>query len=170
MLTLETERLIFRPYTKEDRERLVALTTDAEVMRFVGDGVLSREAAESQFERVFTHVYEPRAFDLWAVWTKEGAYVGHAEIKPRKGAQDFEIIYLLDRAHWGRGYATEIARRLIRYGFDELGLARVTATIDAANSPSIRIVEKLGMRYEDEYEDEFGTTLVYAIEKPKDAR
>jgi RimJ/RimL family protein N-acetyltransferase len=151
---------------KEDRERLVSLTTDAEVMRYVGDGVLSREAAERQFERVFTHVYEPRAFDLWAIWTKEGAYVGHAEIKPRKDADDFEIIYLLAREHWGRGYATEIARRLIRYGFEELGLARVTATIDAANKPSIRIVEKLGMRYDGEYEDEFGTTLVYAIEKP----
>ena len=166
MVTLETKRLLLKPYTPEDREHSVLLLTDPEVMKYVDEGVMSVERAHKMFERIFTHVYEPQAFDVWAVWTKEGAYAGHAEIKPRKDAGDFEIIYLLTRERWGRGYATELARRIIDYGFQELGLQRIAATIDADNQPSVRIVEKLGMRYDSEYKDGHGITLVYVIEKP----
>ena len=167
MITLETERLILRPYTRADRAYSITLMTDPEVMKFVGDGPVSVEEADRQFARLFTHVYEPRAFDVWAVWTKEGSYAGHAEIKPSKDTEGFEIIYVLNRAHWGRGYATEIARRIIEYGFQELGLERIAATIDAGNQSSIRIVEKLGMRYEGQFEEDVGTTLIYVIEKPR---
>lgn len=161
---IETARLVFRPYEPGDEEESVAMLTDAGVMRFVGDGVLDDAAARAMFGRTFTHVYATGAFDVWAVCEKEsGHVVGHAEIKPRKGADDFEIVYLLRPEAWGRGYATEIARRLVRYGFEDLGLPRVVATIDVENRASINVAEKVGMRRVGEYEDEHGTTLVYAV-------
>ena len=64
---LETARLVFRPYEPADRERLVALFTDPEVMKFVGDGVQTEGQAREGFTRLFTHVYDPRAFDVWAL-------------------------------------------------------------------------------------------------------
>lgn len=163
---IETARLLFRPYTPEDLDEAVGMLTDAEVMRYVGDGVLGVEEARAMFGRTFSHVYATGAFDVWAVCEKAGGpLVGHAEIKPRKGAGDFEIVYLLRREAWGRGYATEIARRLVEYGLREMNLGRVVATIDAENGASVRVAEKVGMRYESEYEDEHGTTLVYAVER-----
>ncbi len=134
-------------------------------MRYVGDGVLALPQAHRQFERIFTHVYIPKAFDIWAVCEKSDAhYVGHAEIKPRPTSSDFEIVYLHSEPHWGRGDATEIARRLIEYGFAELKLPRAVATIDEANLASIRLVEKLGMKRIGDERDEHGLTIVYAIE------
>lgn len=161
---IETERLVFRPYARGDEEEAVAMLTDADVMRFVGDGVLGEADARAMFGRTFTHVYATGAFDVWAVREKGGGpVIGHAEIKPRKGTEDFEIVYLLRREAWGRGYATEIARRLVEYGFEDLGLARVVATIDDENRASLKVAEKIGMRRVGEYEDEHGTTLVYAV-------
>lgn len=169
MITLETDRLILRPYNSLDRTDLVALFTDREVRRYVGDGVLSDEAAGAGFERIFTHVYAPRAFDVWAVISKrEGRFAGHAEIEPRRDegarAGDLEIIYVLNRAHWGFGLATELARGILDYGFRELKPARIVATVDAENCASIRVLEKLGMTYGGEFKDEHGTTLVMAID------
>jgi RimJ/RimL family protein N-acetyltransferase len=167
---LESPRLVFRPYEPADRERLVALFTDPEVMRFVGDGVQTEERARAGFARLFSHVYGPGAFDVWALVSKEGgAFVGHAELKPRRDGLarpgDFEIIYVLRSENWGRGLATEVGRRILEYGFGELGLGRVHATVDALNEASIRVLLKLGMRYEAEFEDEFGKTLVYAADR-----
>jgi RimJ/RimL family protein N-acetyltransferase len=163
---LETERLAFRPYERGDRAHLVALFTDPEVMRFVGTGVQTEEVAREGFERIFTRVYEPKAFDIWALFSKEdGAFVGHAELKPRRDELarpgDFEIIYVLGRGNWGRGFATEVARAVLVYGFRELRLGRIHATVDAENEASIRVLLKLGFRYEAEFEDEYGKTLVY---------
>lgn len=165
---LETARLVFRPYEPGDRGQLVALFTDPEVMKFVGDGVQTEEQARAGFERLFSHVYEPEAFDVWALVSKEGGeFAGHAELKPRRDALaregDFEIIYVLRREFWGRGLATEAGRGLLEYGFGVLRLPRVHATVDASNGLSVRVLLKLGMRYESEFEDEFGTTLVYVV-------
>jgi RimJ/RimL family protein N-acetyltransferase len=166
---LETERLLLRPYTPDDREHVVALFTDPEVARYVGAGVQTEEEAERGFGRIFTHVYATGAFDVWGVFAKgDGAYVGHAEIKPRRDALarpgDHEIIYVLARPSWGRGFATELARRVVEYGFSELRLARICATVDPDNAASIHVLEKLGMRYEEEFTDETGWTLVYVVE------
>ena len=163
---LETARLVFRPYEPDDREQIVALFTDPEVMKFVGEGVQTEVRAREGFTRLFTQVYEPAAFDVWALVSKEGGkFVGHAELKPRRDelarAGDFEIIYVLRREFWGRGFATEVGRGLLEYGFGELRLPRVHATVDASNEASVRVLLKLGMRYESEFDDEFGKTLVY---------
>lgn len=165
---LETARLVFRPYEPADRERLVALFTDPEVMKYVGTGVQTEDEAREGFTRLFTHVYGPEAFDVWALVSKEdGGFVGHAELKPRRDGLardgDFEIIYVLGRESWGRGLATEVGRGILEYGFKELRLPRIHATVDALNGLSVRVLLKLGMRYESEFDDEFGKTLVYSV-------
>lgn len=163
---LETVRLVFRPYEPGDCEQLVALFTDPEVMKYVGTGVQTAGEARAGFTRLFAHVYGPGAFDVWALFSKrDGEFVGHAELKPRRDELaregDFEIIYVLRRTSWGRGLATEVGRRILEYGFGELRLPRVHATVDASNEASVRVLLKLGMRYEAEFLDEFGKTLVY---------
>ena len=161
--TLTTERLVLRPYRHGDEDAVVAIVTDAEVMRFVGDGVMTEERGRNVFGKVFD-LYERGAWGIWAV-EEAGRIVGLAEIKPR-ATGDWEIVYLFGREAWGKGYATEVGRALVRFGFERLGLARVAATVDYGNAVSIRVLEKLGMRQIGEETDEFGPYAVYAVDAP----
>ncbi len=166
MKPLKTERLVFRQYIKcqDDRTALVLLLTDPDVMKYVHEGVVSKESANESFNRIFTHVYEKSAFDIWGVFNrKTNKYVAHAEIKPRKGSTAWEIIYILNTENWGQGYATEIAQALVNYSFEERKLKRVIATVDTENSPSIHVLKKVGMTFEKAEQDELGEFHYYGI-------
>ena len=67
-----------------------------------------------------------------------------------------ELGYVLARDQWGHGYATEVARRLIVFGFNELGLRRITATCHPDNFASARVLEKAGMHFEKTLRDDLG--------------
>jgi RimJ/RimL family protein N-acetyltransferase len=162
--TLTTERLVLRPYRRDDEPAFVALVVDPEVMRFVGDGVMTDERARRVFARVF-ELYERGAWGVWAVEeTASGGVVGSAEIKPRPTG-DWEIVYLLAPPAWGKGYATELGRALVRFGLERLGLPRVAATVDEANEASVRVLGKLRMRRIGEESDEDGPYAVYAVDR-----
>jgi len=162
--TLTTERLVLRPYDRGDETAIVALLTDPDVMRFVGDGVFALDRAHRVFEKVF-ELYHRGAWGIWAVAEREGGrLVGSAEIKPRPN-DDWEIVYILGKAAWGRGYATELGREIVRFGFDRLALDRVTATVDYANAVSIRVLEKLGMSQIGEESDDLGAYAVFGVDR-----
>jgi RimJ/RimL family protein N-acetyltransferase len=162
--TVTTERLVLRPYERGDEAAIAALVTDADVMRFVGDGVLTAERAKAIFDKVF-ELYERGEWAIWAVEeVASRRVVGSAEIKPRKTG-DWEIVYILSRETWGRGYATELGQAIVRFGFERLGLERVVATVDYGNAVSIRVLEKLGMRQVGEETDEVGPYAVYAVSR-----
>jgi RimJ/RimL family protein N-acetyltransferase len=165
--TLTTARLELRRYEESDGDFCIALLTDPDVMTYVGDGVVTPEVAARVFATCF-EIYEEGRFDIWGVFDiHTGAYVGHAELKPRKGTDEVEIVYILKREYWGRGYATEIARTVVDYGFRRYGLPRVIATVDYENLPSHHVLEKVGMRFVREDRDEVGPYAVYAVERPE---
>ncbi|MFG3419314.1 GNAT family N-acetyltransferase [Micromonospora sp. NPDC047730] len=161
--TLQTDRLLLEPYGPDDAEDFVALFTDPEVGRFMGDGPMAAEAAGALFGRVFTKVYAADLFDVWAV-RREGRYVGHAEIKRTDQVDGHELVYALAKPAWGAGLGTELARALVRYGFDTLGLPRVYATVADANHASLALLGKLGFVHErDIAEDDGSVTRVLAV-------
>ena len=161
--TLQTERLILRPYRPEDEADMLALVTDPEVMRFVGDGPMTAERGLQVFRKVF-ELYEKGAWGIWAVEEQAtGRFAGSAEIKPR--ADEWEIVYVLASEAWGKGYATEVARALVRFGLDRLGLERVIATVDYGNAVSLRVLEKVGMRWIAEDHDDDGPFAVYGVSR-----
>ena len=121
---------------------------DPEVMRYVGaerrpldrKGVATLLAsAEAQWQR--------QGFGLLAVVEREtGRLVGEAGLQPLEAGPDIEFGYTLARAVWGRGYATEAARAVLRWAFAGLRLHRVVAVADPANAASLHVLDKLGMR------------------------
>lgn len=164
-MVIETQRLILRLYEEKDRASFIALLTDENVMRYVDKGVMSPEAAEALFEKM-QGLYAGQGVDtIWAVFEKEsGEYVGNASIRPRpEKREDWEIGYYLNENAWGRGYGTELAKRLVRYGFEHLGLSAVYATVDYENAASRRILEKAGMSFFEEIVDEQGPFCLYRI-------
>ncbi|KAJ3482376.1 hypothetical protein NLG97_g7587 [Lecanicillium saksenae] len=89
--------------------------------------------------------------------------VGHAEIKPsRKDDVDgWQIVYMLAREHWGKGLATELAGRIAEYGFKDLGLDKVYASIDAENKASRSVVSKLGFQLIEVRKEEKAEICIY---------
>jgi RimJ/RimL family protein N-acetyltransferase len=87
---------------------------------------------------------------LWAsVLKSEGKYVGYSGVYPHFGqggpvAGEGSLGFTLARAYWGRGLATEAARGLVKFGFRELELTRIVASVEAGNAASIHILENLG--------------------------
>ena len=156
---LETERILLRQFTPDDVDCLYALDSDPEVMRYLTNGV-PRSYAETKNETLPRHIayYEKFAhFGVWAAIEKEtGAFIGWFHFRPdaRNPEEDIELGYRLMRLVWDKGYATEVSRALIRKGFEELGVKRVTARAMKANVNSWRVMEKVGMNFEMEYIEE----------------
>ena len=147
---LETERLILCQFTQDDVENLVELDSDPEVMRYLNGGVATpREVVERNILPRFIGYYE--RYDGFGVWAaierSSGEFIGWFSLRPPDNAQpgEVELGYRLRRSAWGQGYATEGARALIRQGFTELGVERVTANTYERNSASRRVMEKVGM-------------------------
>ena len=158
-VTLETERVLLRRFTPEDADNLFALDSDPDVMRYLTGGV-PRSYAETKEETLPRHIsyYEKYTdFGVWAAIEKAtGAFIGWFHFRPdaRNPDEDIELGYRLMRAAWGKGYATEVSRALLRRGFEELGVKRVTARAMKANRASWHVMEKLGMNFEMEYTEE----------------
>ncbi len=154
--TLRTPRLLLEPYTPADEEDFVALFQDERVSRWMGDGPSPEAADRALFGRIFSKVYARRLFDVWAV-RRDGRFVGHAEIKHTDDADGHELVYALGPDAWGAGLGTEIAEALVAYGFDALGLDRVHATVAAANTASLRLLERIGFGWVRDVVEEDGS-------------
>jgi RimJ/RimL family protein N-acetyltransferase len=147
---LLTERLALREFTRDDVDDLVALDADPRVMRFIGDGSLgSREACEAGIERVLARYAEDTGLGLWhATQQNDGRFVGWVSLKPCGDSDDIEVGYRLLHDAWGHGFATELARAMLRRGFDEVGLDRIIGVTHPENFVSQRVLAKAGMRDE----------------------
>lgn len=149
-VSLETERLILRRFTASDLDHLVELDADPEVMRFLTGGEATpRDVVERDILPRFIHAHEQApGYGFWAAVERGGgAFVGWFSLRPREEADPAEAVlgYRLRRAAWGRGYGTEGARALIRRGFAELGVRRISATTYEDNRASRRVMEKAGL-------------------------
>ena len=164
MPVIETERLILKLYEEKDREAFVRLLTDERVMKYVDKGVMSPEAAEALWNKMMG-LYGQGVDTVWAVFSKEdGGYLGNASIRPRpEKLSDWEVGYYLMPGAWGKGLGSDLAKRLVEYGFEDLGLDAVFATVDYENGPSRRILEKAGMTFFEELVDEQGPFCLYRI-------
>jgi RimJ/RimL family protein N-acetyltransferase len=168
MSMIESERLVFSLYTERDNADFIGLMTDPVVMRYVDRGVLTPEQAQALWKKLMNDLYPKGVDTIWAVFAKDdGRFVGNASLRPRPEEQsEWEIGYYLKPEEWGKGFATEIANRLVRYGFRDLNFKEVFATVDPENEASRRVLEKAGMVLHRQEFDEQGVFYVYRIEQP----
>ena len=173
-LILETERLRLRPLEESDLDLGLEILTDPEVMRYVGHA-LDAERVKKDMPVVVQRAAEG-AVGIWCVTLKEtGEKLGTGILLPLPieeedtdyslvvnddlDGTEIEVGYLLKPAAWGRGYATEICRRLLRFAFEETDLGEVVATFDPENIASRRVLLKCGMI-------DHGTRRAYASDAP----
>ena len=166
LVILTTPRLILRTAVEEDISALQSLIFgDSDVMRFAFSGApMAGDAAEDFIRRFFTFGDSLTGF---AVLTEKPAdeIIGFAGLAScgALGADDFEIGFVLARRAWGRGMATEIGEAQLVFGFEQLKCGRLLALVEPRNTPSIRALEKLGMRYRATIAKR-GSRNVYVIE------
>lgn len=147
---LETERLALQRLTEADADNLFALDSDPDVMRYLNGGAPTpRDVIEREILPGFLRSYGPyEGFGVWALIERAtGDFLGWLSFRPREGSGPEEVAlgYRLRKSAWGKGYAVEGARALIRKGFRELGVQRVIATTYQDNHASRRVMEKVGM-------------------------
>jgi ribosomal-protein-alanine N-acetyltransferase len=147
---LETERLILRRLTVDDSEFILELLNDPSFIRNIGDrNVRTIDDACSYIVNGPVASYAKHGFGLYLVLLKEtNESIGMCGLIKRDGLEDVDIGYALLPRFWSRGYAVEAARGTMTYGRDVIGLKRLVAIVDPANEASIRVLEKLGLRYE----------------------
>lgn len=124
------------------------MEADAEVRRYVGGAPRTREAAEQKFRGLLQPVEDRLA--MWAMILKpENRYIGRCGLYPKLSGEEkvfgeAVLAFYLARAWWGRGLATEAGSAFVRFGFDQLALNRIVASVQIENQASIRVLEKLG--------------------------
>jgi RimJ/RimL family protein N-acetyltransferase len=148
---LRTKRLVLRAWRESDLEPFAALNADARVMEYL-PAVLSRAESDAEAARARAH-FDQHGFGFWAVEVLGGAsFIGFAGLARPRFESSFtpcvEIGWRLAAEHWGRGYATEAARRALRFAFNDLALDEVVAWTVPANRRSLRVMDKLGMRHD----------------------
>lgn len=144
---LETERLWLRPFAHEDVDALHRLWTDPDVRRYLWDDkIIDRERAAAEVDDSIAS-FARHGFGMWVVML-----AGATEITGFAGLRRFgsppankELMYGVAPHLWGRGYATELARALLRFGFEQLGEQRIWARTDPPNVASMRVMAKAGM-------------------------
>jgi RimJ/RimL family protein N-acetyltransferase len=144
---VETERLLVRPWRPDEVGVLARLGHAPPLVRFIGDGRPWDEGRAETFVSRQSRILRQWGFCLGAIEERaSGAVVGLSGLQPLGATGEAEVGWWLDPTRWGRGYATEIAGAVLRFGFEVAALRRVVAVADPQNERSIRVMERLGMR------------------------
>lgn len=146
---IETGRLILRAFQDSDREPWAAMNADPEVMRHF-PSTLTHEEADAVIERVNRSIAEQGA-GFWALERKQdGRFLGFAGLNlighehlPIFG--QWEVGWRLARHAWGQGYASEAGAASLAHGIDKMGLARILAYTAVTNTPSVAVMQRIGM-------------------------
>ncbi len=165
-IILETERLILRMFREEDFDEYASFCADPEVMRYLGGKTFNRMEAWRHMAFIVGH-WHLRGFGHWAVEEKATSKLaGRIGFLNPEGWPGFELGWTLGRPFWGRGYATEGARRALEYGFNQLDQKHIISLIHPDNKNSIRVAERLGEKVEGKTELLGHDVLVYGIDRP----
>lgn len=147
MSILETKRLLFRPHEAADHDAYCEMEQDPEVRRYVGGAPRTREAAEAKFQAALNPARGRLA--MWATILKSNdCYIGRCGIYPHIADEaivphEGVLAFYLARLYWKQGLATEAASAFVKFGFEDLGLKKIVATVQAENCASIHILQKL---------------------------
>ncbi len=150
MTAIETERLRLREFTAGDAEFVHRLVNEPAFLRYIGDrGVRTLEDARRYIADGPVAGYATLGYGLMlAVRKSDGAEVGMCGVLKRDSLPDPDLGFSFFPAYWSQGYALEAARAIMRHARDALGLGRILAITTQDNEPSIRLLGKLGFRFD----------------------
>lgn len=148
-MKISTERLVIRPFIETDKEILISIISNPQVMRFSLKGPITIEKAREQIRDKDISFYEDEDYGMLAVMRKiDNTLIGYAGLLKQEvdGEQKIEISYRLHPNYWKQGFAIEATKAIVDYAFMKLGLKELIAIVDPDNIDSIKVAVKLGMK------------------------
>lgn len=151
IINLESDRLLLRNIQFSDKEFIINLWMNPDVTKYMG-GPRERQQMLIAVNEILEDPFSDE-YDLWSLIEKSSNQpVGHCGLlmKEVEGKKEIEVIYVIDKLYWGKGYATEVSKMLIAYAFNNKNLNRVIALIKPENKGSEVVAIKNGMHLEKE--------------------
>lgn len=144
---IETNRLHLRLFSPDDLNELSLIFSDQQVLKYLATGkAATREETQSALLSMIRH-WQRHGYGRWAVVEKATQkLIGYGGLRSFEGTP--ELVYLLARPYWGRGLATEIAHACLEYGFMQHRFERIIALTRPENLASRRVMEKVGLSFE----------------------
>jgi RimJ/RimL family protein N-acetyltransferase len=167
--TIETPRLLLRPWQPDDLAEFTRLLTDPVVTRYIVVSTPFSPEDVAELSARTLEQWERNGFGPWAATEKAtGRWVGRIgldELPDWPGPHKVEVGWELHRESWGRGLATEGGMAGVRHGFETVGLERIISATMATNAASRRVMEKCGLRFQGELPMAGTTVAWYALDR-----
>ena len=164
--SIETERLTLRSFREADVRALFELSQHPDVSRYVGDRRVPTQQETWRAVAGWLGHWAMRGYGQWAIEERSsGQFIGRAGIINPVDWPGPEVGYLLGRAWWGHGYATEAASAAMSWGFRELGFDDLISLIDPNNAASIAVAGRLGESLRGETDLMGNRVLIYGISR-----
>jgi len=146
MVIIETNRLYLRELSISDADDFYELNKDNDVMKYTGDKPFDSVEAAQVFLKNYKD-YKMNGFGRWAVVLKEGeTFIGWCGLKLNE-ENLIDVGFRFYKKYWNNGYASESAQAVLNYGFTTLQMTEIIGRVDQSNTASIRVLEKLGMKF-----------------------
>jgi ribosomal-protein-alanine N-acetyltransferase len=163
MILPETQRLLLREFVADDAESLYLLNLNPEVIRYTGDIPFIDIDDAAQFLNTYDD-YTQYGYGRWAMIERETSdFLGWCGLKFHPEENENDIGFRLFQKHWNKGFATEAAGACIDYGFQTLKMNSIIGRAMRENTPSIHVLEKVGLQYERPFDFHGGPGVIYRI-------
>lgn len=160
---LETGRLLLRELNIADAQNFYHLNDNPNVLKYTGDQPFENTTAAEKFLKNYND-YEKNGYGRWAVIDKSnGIFVGWCGLKYAKESDETDIGFRFFEEHWNKGYATESAAACLQYGFEKCHLKTITGRAMKENVASIKVLQKIGLKYEKDFDFDGHNGVVYSI-------
>ena len=147
-IIFETPRLILRRFTEADAPLVLELNSDPIVLKYLHEPILKDEDHAREIIRTIILPQYENNLGRWAMHTKENnEFIGWCGLKNRPEINEIDLGYRLKPTAWGKKYATEAAAHTLKYGFEELNLNEITGRAHIENIASLKVLEKIGMKF-----------------------
>ncbi len=161
---ISTPRLTLRPFRFEDNAALHRLWNEPGVRKYLWDDeAVPLDRVESIIQ-ISADTFKASRLGLWGVFPSgDETLIGFAGFWKFHDPPQLELVYGIAPDHWYRGLATEAATAVLKYGFDELSFERIEASTDAGNESSVKVMQRLGMKFWKREVTNSRETIYYAI-------
>lgn len=152
MKVAETPRLILRHFSVDDAGPMFLLNSDPEVIKYTGDPAFKNTFEARSFLENYNQ-YQKHGFGRWAVIDKiSGDFLGWCGLKYDPAIDETDIGFRFFRKYWNKGFATESAQASLTLGFESLKQKTIVGRAMKENTASIKVLEKLGMIFDREFD------------------
>jgi len=164
-IALSSERLYLKEMNIADAENMFLLNSDPEVIQYTGDVIFTSINDAFNLIKNYDQYTKYKMGRLSLFEKTSGEYIGWCGLKFREELGKVDIGYRLLKKHWGKGYATESASVCLDYGFNTLNLEEIIGTVMLANTASLNVFKKLGMKYDTDEPCGGMPEVIYKIKK-----